>query len=382
VVNVDDMRRRARRRLPRMVFDFLEGGADDELTVRRNREAFAEITLEPRYLVDVQRRDLSTTVLGTPVRSPIMLAPTGLPRLAHAEGELAAARAAGRAGVLYGISTGSSYTIEEIARAASGPLWFQVYLWKDREVVAGLVERAKRAGYAALCLTIDVPIVGHRERDLRNGFSFPPRIALRDALDVALRPRWLYGVMRGEEMTYVNVRGMPGAEGSDLPILQHVNEHLLNPSTTWDELEWLRDLWTGPLVVKGVMTAGDARHAVDRGADAVVVSNHGGRQLDGLAASVSRLPEVVSAVGDRAEVLLDGGIRRGSDVVKALALGARACLIGRPYWYGLGAAGEAGVSRVLDILHAEMSDTMALIGRPTIADLDASAVRAPAAWTT
>lgn len=379
-VNVEDVRRRARRKLPKIVFDFLEGGAEDEVTVARNRRAFEEVTLEPRFLVDVHKRDLSTTVLGTSVPSPILLAPTGLQRIAHPEGELAAARAAGKAGLIYAISTGSGYTIEEIGAAAGGPLWFQVYLWKDRETVANLVERAKRIGCAALCLTIDVPIVGPRERDLRNGFAFPPRIDVRSAANIARKPRWLLGVVRTKELTYANIRGLPDSDGSDLPVLQHVNERLMNPRTTWDDLDWLRGVWKGPLVVKGVLTAEDARRAVDGGANAVVVSNHGGRQIDGVASSLSRLPRIVKAVGDRSEVLVDGGVRRGSDVVKAVALGARACLIGRPYWYGLGAAGEAGVTRVLDILSDEMATTMALIGRPTIGDLDRGAVTVPRDW--
>jgi L-lactate dehydrogenase (cytochrome) len=379
-VNVEDVRRRARRKLPRMVFDFLEGGSEDELTVARNRQAFTQVVLQPRSLVDVQNRDLSTTVLGVRMPAPIILAPTGLQRLAHADGELAAARAAGKAGLTYAISTGSGYTIEEIGAAATGPLWFQVYLWKDRDTVAGLVERAKQIGCTALCLTIDVPLVGPRERDLRNGFSFPPRIDVRNVANIARKPRWLYGILRGDELTYVNIRGMPGSEGSDLPVLQHVNEHLMNPRTTWEDLDWLRESWSGPLIVKGIMTADDARRAVDAGADGVVVSNHGGRQLDGVAASLSRLPGIVSAVGDRTEVLMDGGVRRGSDVIKALALGARACLIGRPYWYGLAAAGEAGVTRVLDILQQEMTTTLGLLGRPSIADIDRSVVSAPPEW--
>jgi L-lactate dehydrogenase (cytochrome) len=378
--SVEDVRRRAKRRLPRIVFDFVEGGAEDEVTVADNRAAFGEVGLEPLYLRDVRERDISATIMGTPVRSPIMLGPTGIQRLAHPEGELAVCRAAGAMGTIYAISTGSGYSIEEIAAVATGPLWFQLYLWRDRDVVAGLVERARAVGCKALCLTIDVPVLGQRERDLRNGLTVPPRVSPADALDVVLRPRWLYDYLRSDEFTFANMRGVERGERSDLRIIQWVNTELFNPGATWDELRWLRGLWDGPIVVKGITDVGDARRAVEEGATGIVVSNHGGRQLDGAPATLERLPRIVEAVGDRAEILMDGGVRRGSDVVKAVSLGATGCLVARPYWYGLGAGGQLGVQRVLEILNAEMDRALALIGRTSMRELDRSAVRVPPSW--
>jgi L-lactate dehydrogenase (cytochrome) len=378
---IEDMRLRARRRLPKIVFDFIEGGAGDEITVGLNRRAFADIGLEPRYLRDVSAVDISTTVLGTEVSTPVLLAPTGLQRLAHREGELGVARAAGDADAVYVLSTASSYTIEEIAAQATGPLWFQLYLWRDRGVIESLVERARAAGCRALCLTVDTPVVAQRDRDMRNGMKVPPRIGARNALDAARRLRWLYGLARGDEMTFVNLRQEGEALGSrELALIAFVNQKLVNPGATWADLRWLRELWDGPLAVKGITHVEDAQRAVEEGADGIVVSNHGGRQIDGAPATVERLPWIVDAVGDRAEVLVDGGVRRGSDVVKALSLGARACLVGRPYWYGLGAAGGAGVRRCLEILDNETRAVMALLGRPTIGDLDVSAVRVPESW--
>jgi L-lactate dehydrogenase (cytochrome) len=248
-------------------------------------------------------------------------------------------------------------------------------------VIESLVERARAAGCRALCLTVDTPVVAQRDRDMRNGMKVPPRISARNALDAARRLRWLYGLARGDEMTFVNLRHDGEALGSrDLPLIAFVNQELVNPGATWADLRWLRGLWDGPLAVKGITHVEDAQRAVEEGADGIVVSNHGGRQIDGAPATVERLPWIVDAVGDRAEVLVDGGVRRGSDVVKALSLGARACLVGRPYWYGLGAAGGAGVRRCLEILDNETRAAMALLGRPTIGDLDVSAVRVPESW--
>jgi L-lactate dehydrogenase (cytochrome) len=294
---IDDLRLQAKRRLPRVIYEFMEGGAEDEMTVRRNREAWSEVGLEPEYLRDVAVRDISTTVLGTPVASPVVLGPTGLQRLAHLEGELAAARAAGAMGSIYVAATASAYTIEEIAAAATGPLWFQLYLWSSREVLATLVRRAKEAGCVALCLTIDVPVLGRRERDLRNGMQMPPRIGLRNALDAARRPRWLAGIAQRDELTYVNLRDVPGVQADGMSLMQYLDTKLNNPGATWDELTWLRSIWDGPLVVKGITAVNDARRAVEGGADGIVVSNHGGRQLDGAPATAERLPRIVDAAG-------------------------------------------------------------------------------------
>jgi L-lactate dehydrogenase (cytochrome) len=378
--NMDDLRLQAKRRLPRIVYEFVEGGAEDEVTVRSNRAAFSRIGLEPEYLRDVARRDISTSILGTEVSSPVVLGPTGLQRLAHVEGELAAARAAGAMGSIYVAATASSYTIEEIAAAAQGPLWFQLYLWSSREILATLVERARAVGCVALCLTIDVPVLGHRERDLRNGMRIPPRVGISNALDAVRRPRWLYGIVQGEDLTYVNLRDVAGTDGDGLSLMEYLDTRLTNPAATWTELTWLRSIWDGPLVVKGITSVADAQRAVDGGANGLVVSNHGGRQLDGAPATIERLPRIVDAVGHRAEIFIDGGVRRGTDVLKAIAMGARACLVGRPYWYGLGAGGEAGVRRCLEIYNVELDRALALVGRPTLAELDRDVLRLPADW--
>jgi L-lactate dehydrogenase (cytochrome) len=305
------------------------------------------------------------------VALPVVLAPAGLARLVHPQGELAVVRAAGAAGTIFAVSTASSYSLEEIADAATGPLWMQLYLWRSSEVVEGLVRRARDAGYHALVLTIDVPVVGNRERDVRNGVALPPRVYLDTALDAARRPRWLLDYVRSSTITFANLAeivgsGDPGAIGT------YVDRELNDPSATWERLDWLRRLWDGPLVVKGVLSEHDALEAVRRGADAVYVSNHGGRQLDSSPATLDALPAIVEAVGDRAEVLLDGGVRRGEDVVKARALGARACLVGRPWFMALAAAGEPGVVRMLELFARDIDRTLALVGKPRFDDLDPS----------
>lgn len=382
---IDDLRRLAQRKLPRVVYEYLEGGAEDEVTVRRNHEAFAEIGLEPEYLRDVAVRDISTTILGTEVSSPVILGPTGLQRLGHFEGELAVRRAASAMGSIYVAATASSYTIEEIASAAPGPspgpLWFQLYIWTSRDVMTRLVERVRAAGCSVLCLTIDVPVLGHRERDLRNGMTVPPRLGLSGAVDALRHPRWLNAITKGEDITFVNLRDVAGAQGDGLSLMEYMNTRLTNPGAMWSELEWLRSVWDGPIVVKGVTSVADAERAVDRGAEGIVVSNHGGRQLDGAPATIERLPRIVDAIGDRAEIFIDGGIRRGTDVLKALAIGARACFVGRPYWYGLAAAGEEGVRRALEIYNSELDRALALVGRRRLADLDRQVVRLPSQWT-
>ena len=365
----DDVRRLARRRVPRGVFEFVDGGAGGEVTVRENRAAFERVRFDPRWLTDVSRREIATTVLGERIAMPVMLAPAGLARLVHQQGELAAARAAGAAGTIFSVSIASSFSLEEIADAATGPLWLQLYLWRSAEVVEGLVRRARAAGYHALVLTIDVPTVGNRERDVRNGGSLPPRIRLDTVLDALRRPRWLYGFVRGSTITFANLGEIAGSSDPGA-IGPYVDRELNDPTATWERLDWLRRLWDGPLVVKGVLSPHDAAEAVRRGADAVYVSNHGGRQLDGSPATLDVLAAVVEAVAGRAEVLLDGGVRRGEDVVKARALGARACLVGRPWFMGLAADGERGVGRMLDVLARDVDRTLALVGVPRIDDVD------------
>jgi L-lactate dehydrogenase (cytochrome) len=374
---VDDVHALARRALPRAVLDFVEGGAEDELTISRNRAALQDLAFVPQVLTDVSTRSQETSLLGTPVRSPVVLAPVGLAALAHPDGEVAAARAAARAGVISTLSSSSAWSLEDVAAACDGPKWFQLYVWRDRDLTRRIVERARAAGYLALCLTVDVPVAARRQRDLRNGFTIPPRPRLRQAGDLVRHAGW-FRRMAVSELSGHRI-GLGSFSSADLGVrerlrmLDVVNE-LFDPGITWADLAWLKDVWGGPLVVKGVMTGADAGRCVDAGADAVWVSNHGGRQLDGLPGTATVLPEVVAAVGDRAEVYLDGGIRRGSDVVKALALGARACMIGRPYVYGLAAGGEEGVAVVLDLLRAEIDTALALLGRPTLAALDSGAV--------
>jgi L-lactate dehydrogenase (cytochrome) len=365
-VNLEDIARRARRRLPRLVADFIEGGAEDESTVAANRAAFARWELVPRVLVDVSERRLATRVLDHDLSLPVGLGPAGLARLAHVDGELAAARAAGEAGTVYTLSTGSSRTIEEVADAAKGAVWFQLYLWRDRDVIAGLVERAKAAGYGALVLTVDVPVIGRRERDLRNGMTLPPRLTRANVIDMLRHPRWLAGLVRGSPLTFANFVDVPGRGRSAVELGQYVNVEMMNPGATWEMFSWLRTIWAGPLAIKGVLHRDDAVKAVDLGANGVIVSNHGGRQLDGAVAALDALPAVAEAVNGRADVLLDGGIRRGTDVVKALALGAKAVLIGRPYVLGLGADGTAGVAATLEVLRNELDRALALVGCPDV----------------
>lgn len=374
-VNIEDLRKSARRRLPRAVFDYIDGAAEDEVTLHRNQAAFERLTFRPRVLVDVSQVDQSTTVLGQRLRSPLILAPTGLCGMAAYRGEVLAARAAVRMGSIFTLSTMSAVSIEDVAREVPGPHWFQLYVWRDRDLTRSLVERAQAAGYTALMLTVDVPVLGQRERDLRNGATIPPRVTVRNAFDSLQKIGWLWRMARNPWIDFANVKGAARTSQSGAFALgRYVNEQF-DPSVDWHDLAWFRSLWSGPLAIKGIMTAEDARRAVDLGVNAVVVSNHGGRQLDGLPAAIDVLPEVVDAVDGRAEVILDGGVRRGSDVVKALALGARACMIGRPYLYGLGASGQAGAEQAISILRAEIARTLALLGRPTLADLDRTAVR-------
>lgn len=371
----DDVREKAMRRLPRMIFDFVDGGAEGEVTLRANRESLEQVTFEPRFLSDVSDRSIHTTVLGQQVSTPFLLAPAGLATVVHPEGELAVARAAAAAGTVFCLSTASGFPMEAVAEASNGgALWFQLYLWSREEVVLSLLDRAKACGFSVLVLTIDVPAVGKRERDLRNGMSLPPRIRPRTALDAIRHPRWLARTLTGTEVTFGNLLGV--AEGdSAASIGAYVERELVDRRATWDRLRWLRGVWDGPIAVKGVVGVGDAERAVACGADAVYVSNHGGRQLDSVAGTTAALPRIVDAVGDRVEVLLDGGVRRGSDVVKARALGARGVLGGRLWFHALAADGERGVRRMLEINAEEIDRTLALLGVPQIDAVDRSCLR-------
>ncbi|MGH9308603.1 MAG: alpha-hydroxy acid oxidase, partial [Vicinamibacterales bacterium] len=377
-INIEDLRAQARRRLPRAIFDLFDGGAEDELTLRDNRRAFEDVTFRPRCAVATPACDLTTSVLGIPLALPFLLAPIGSTRLFYPRGEEVAARAAGAAGIGYTLSTFSGCRLEDVRSATAGPVWLQLYLVGDRSSTREMLERARAAGYSALVVTIDTAIAGMRERDIRNG---TPQLVTRRPLAMLpflpqflVRPRWLARFLAdGGLMKFPNVI-MP--DGSPM-LYADVGGSLEKSLITWADLAWIRDVWRGPIVVKGIHTREDARCAVDAGADAVVVSNHGGRQLDGVAGSLRMLPEVVAAGGDRVEVLMDGGIRRGSDIVKALCLGARAVLVGRAYTYGLAAGGGAGVSRAIEILRADLVRTLKLLGCPAISQLDPTYVDAP-----
>ena len=379
-VNVDDARRLARRRLPRMIFDYVDGGARSELTKDANRAAFEEVTFRPRMAVHVGAPHTETMVMGAPVSMPLLMSPCGGLRAVHPDGDSGVARAAGRAGTVFTLSSASGMSIEEVRDTASGPLWFQLYFLGGRAGAEVLVDRAARANYRALVVTVDTPVVGVRERDVRNGMTQGPNVNARNivhfAPHVAVRPRWLYNFVRdGMSIELANATAL-GPGGTPMRPEQ-ASAALISEPPTWADIEWIRRQWKGPLAIKGLLTADDARRALDHGADAVVVSNHGGRQLDGAPATLRALPEIVAAVGDQLEIFLDGGVRRGSDVVKALALGARAVMIGRPYVYALGARGERGVDEVLSLLREELHNAMGLMGCHSIRDLDASWVVTP-----
>jgi L-lactate dehydrogenase (cytochrome) len=372
VACIEDLRRIARRRLPRAIFEFIDGGAQDEVTLRRNCEDFQRILLVPRVLTDVSQRDQSVTLLGQTYRSPLILAPTGTPGVVWPNGAIAAALAADAAGVGFCLSTMSTSSIEEIARASKRPFWFQLYVMRDRELGKSMMQRAKAAGCSALVITVDLQTQGQRDRDVRNGLTIPPQWRFASAVDFALHPGWVWRLLTGPRITLANFAG--SGKGGDLfTIAEFVNAQF-DPSVTWKDIDWVRSVWDGPLALKGILDAEDARLAVEHGVQAVIVSNHGGRQLDGVPSAIAALPAVVDAVDGRAEVILDGGVRRGNDVLKALAIGAKACMIGRPFLYGLAANGGDGVRKALELLRAEIDVNLALLGRAGVKDLDRSAV--------
>jgi L-lactate dehydrogenase (cytochrome) len=376
--SVADLRAIARRRLPRGVFDYIDGGAEDERTMAANAAAFAAVTFRPRVLRDVSEVDPSTTLLGRPLPLPLVLAPTGFSRIADPDGELAVARAAARAGLPYTLSTLSTRSIEEVAAAGAGPKWFQVYVWRDRGLVKEMIGRAATAGYEALVLTVDTAVLGRRERDVRRGFSLPPTIGLSTLVDGALHPGWTWRFLRSDPIRFANVRDAAGiGDGSTAVTLSEYVNTQFDPRLSWRDVEWMRSVWAGPLVIKGVQTVDDARLAADAGVEAIALSNHGGRQLDSAPATLDLVAPVADAVGDRLEIICDGGVRRGSDIVKAVALGARACMAGRAYLYGLGAAGERGVDHVLGLFDADVRRTMALVGAGSVAELGRERVELP-----
>lgn len=362
------MRALARRKLPRPVFDFVDGGAEDERTLRRNEAAFAEIELLPKPLDGSPSRDLSIELFGRRLSLPLMIGPTGLAGLLWPDGEIAAARAAAAAGTGYCLSHGSVCTLEELAATGVSPRWMQVFIYRDRGFTRELTERAAAANYDALVVTVDNQLIGNRERDIRNGFAIPPRLGPREIALMAMKPGWLLRMRsRLRTITFGNY-AKPG-EPADIKALAGRMPTLLDPSMSWADIDAVRAIWKGPLVVKGLLHPDEARAAIDHGADAIVVSNHGGRQLDGAPAGIDALPAVAAAVDGRIPILVDGGVRRGADVVKAIALGARACLIARPHLFGLAAAGEAGVRQVLDVYARELDRVLGLLGARSIADI-------------
>jgi L-lactate dehydrogenase (cytochrome) len=372
--NVMDLRDRARRRIPRAIFDYADRGSYDELTINENRRALDAVTLRQRVMVDVSAQTLASEILGEPVAMPLAIAPTGLTGLFHPNGEAHGARAAAKAGIPFCLSTMSILSIEDVAELSGAPFWFQLYVMRDRDFSASLIARAESAGCSALMLTLDLQVQGQRHRDLKNGLSVPPRLTFANALDMASKPAWAFGMLGARRRSFGNLEEQLKRAGT-LKTLSAWIATQFDPSLTWSDVAWVRAQWPGKLILKGVMDAEDARRAADTGADAVVVSNHGGRQLDGAAASIACLPEVVEAVGDRMEVLFDGGVRSGQDVFKALAYGAKSCLIGKAFLWALAAGGEAGVTQALGFIRKELAVTMALTGVSDVRDIGPGVLR-------
>jgi L-lactate dehydrogenase (cytochrome) len=366
---IEDLRQLHKRRVPKAFFDYADRGSYTEDTLRANSEDLQQIKFRQRILVDVSKRDLSTTILGEPAAMPLILAPVGLLGMQHGDGEIHACRAAQAAGIPFTQSTMSICSIEDIAAAVDKPFWFQLYVMKDRGFIKALIERAIAAKCSALVLTVDLQVIGQRHQDIKNGMSVPPEWSLGKLLDFASKPSWVAGVLRGKRRSFGNIVGhVKGTE--DLTKLSEWTASQFDTSLNWKDIDWIRSIWPGKLILKGILDVEDAELAAKTGAQAIVVSNHGGRQLDGAPSSIEVLPEIVDSVGSQIEIMFDGGIRTGMDVVRALALGAKSCMIGRAYAYGLGAGGEAGVAKALDILAKEMLTTMGLCGVNTIAEID------------
>jgi L-lactate dehydrogenase (cytochrome) len=376
VTCIEDLRRLARRKVPRAFFDYAEAGSYSQQTLRANREDLERINLRQRVLVDVSQRDLSTTIIGEKVALPLALAPIGLCGMQHGDGEILACRAAQSAGIPFTLSTMSICAIEDVAQAVGQPFWFQLYVMKDRGFIRALIERAAAARCSALVLTLDLQVLGQRHCDIRNGMTVPPQIKLGNIIDIATKPAWAVSILRGKRKTFGNLAGHVRGMENVNSLAQWIAGQF-DPALSWKDVEWVRSLWPGKLILKGILDVEDARIAARTGASALVVSNHGGRQLDGAPSSISALPKVVEAVGEEVEVLFDGGIRSGQDVVRALAHGAHACMIGRSYLYGLGAGGEAGVARAIAILASELDVTMALCGVRSVREINRSVIAQP-----
>jgi L-lactate dehydrogenase (cytochrome) len=373
---IEDLRQAARRKVPRAFFDYAEAGSYSQETLRANREDLERIKLRQRVLVDVSQRDLSTTIIGEKASLPLALAPIGLCGMQHGDGEILACQAAQAAGIPFTLSTMSICAIEDVARAVAAPFWFQLYVMKDRGFIRALIERASAAKCSALVLTVDLQVLGQRHCDIRNGMTVPPQLKLGNILDIATKPAWTLSILRGQRKTFGNLAGHARGMENVNSLAQWIAGQF-DPALSWKDVEWVRGLWPGKLILKGVLDVEDARIAAKTGASALVVSNHGGRQLDGAPSSISALPRVVEAVGEQIEVMFDGGIRSGQDVLRALAHGARACMIGRSYIYGLGAGGKAGVAKAIEILAKELDVTMALCGVKSVREIDRSVIARP-----
>ncbi len=370
---IEDLRQLSRRRIPKMFFDYAEAGSYAEQTLRANRTDLERIKLRQRVLVDVSQRDLGTTMIGEPVPLPLGLGPVALTGMQHRDGEIAACRAAQAAGLPYCLSTMSICAIEDVAGAVDKPFWFQLYVMKDRGFVKSLIERAKAAKCSALVLTIDLQVLGERHCDRKNGLSVPPAIRLKNVVNIATKPGWVLGMLLGKRKTFGNLAGYTPSDANVASLASWISTQF-DPALSWKDVEWVKSLWPGKLILKGILDVEDARLAAKTGADAIVVSNHGGRQLDGAPSSISALPAVADAVGSEIEIMFDGGIRSGQDLMRALALGARSCLIGRSYIFGLGAGGQAGVTRAIEIIRDELAVTMALCGVNRVRDIDRSVI--------
>jgi len=369
VFNIEDLRKIARKKLPKPLFNYIDGGADDETNVLGNAKAFDSVRLVPEYLVDMAHIDTTTKVLGREISMPLFLAPTGMTRLFHPDGETAVSKAAAAAGTYYSLSTVGATSIEDVAAACSGPKCFQIYVMKDRSLTREFIQRCKDAKYDALTLTVDIPVAGNRERELRYGFSMPPRLNLAGIVGFAARPGWVYRALTHPKAILANVaHKIPEGSSQSTSLIEYIASQF-DPSVTWDDLEWMIAEWGGPFAIKGILSPADARRAVDRGVTAIMVSNHGGRQLDGTLSAFDALGPILDEVGGECEVICDGGIRRGTHVLKALARGATACSMGRPYLFGLAAAGQAGVARAIELLRAEIVRGMGLIGCKNIGEI-------------